>query len=133
MFCIFCKNQTKVTNSRSSKKTASKWRRRQCLSCKKTFSTKELPDINLSVKVKSGTTIKPFLDDKLFLSITNALSHRKDRLRDSRELTDTVISKLLPFKNTTVDRKEIIDITYTVIRRFDNAGAVYYKSHHPIN
>lgn len=133
MFCVFCKKETRVVNSRSSKKTASTWRRRECLDCSGVFSTRELPDLSLSIRVKTEENkTKPFSDDKLFLSIANALSHKKDHLGPSRELTDTVIAKLLPFKNSTISRSEIIATTYEVIRRFDTAAAVYYKSHHPV-
>lgn len=97
------------------------------------FSTRELPDLSLSIRVKTEENYtKPFSDDKLFLSIANALSHKKDHLEPSRELTNTVIAKLLPFKSSTISRTEIIATTYEVIRRFDTAAAVYYKSHHPV-
>lgn len=132
MFCINCNYKTKVTNSRSSKVSASKWRRRQCFDCDYVFSTSEKPNFNLSVKIrdKSGK-YKPFSDDKLFLSIYECISHKKDALRIARSLSDTVCLDILPINQyTALDAEIIFKTTYKVLSRLDKTSANQYKSIH---
>lgn len=133
MICIFCAKETKVTNSRPKKKSPSIWRRRQCESCKAIFSTREKPNLSLSIKVQNSSgNLEPFSEDKLFLSIKDSLSHRKGSLSHSRQLTDTVVSRLLLKSSGQITRSEIVTVTYKIIRRFDRPAATYYKSHHPL-
>ena len=132
MFCINCNSKTKVTNSRSSKVSASKWRRRQCLDCDYVFSTSEKPNFSLSVKIrdKSGK-YKAFSDDKLFLSIYECISHKKNAARIARSLSDTVCLNILPIDQyETLDAEIIFKKTYQVLSRLDKISANQYKSIH---
>jgi transcriptional repressor NrdR len=132
MICVFCGGETDVTNSRPSKKSASVWRRRVCVGCRKVFSTREKPDLSLSVRVKKkAKQEEPFSEDKLLMSVHRCLSHRKDALEASRALSDTITSLLLPSaRNGLIQRQEIAKITYGVLSRFDKVAAVFYRSHH---
>ena len=134
MVCVYCGKDTEVANSRAAKKSPSVWRRRRCENCESIFSTREKPDLSLSIKVQNHSgDFEPFSEDKLFLSIKDSLSHRKSSLSASRQLSDTVVSKLMPKMHGQITRQEIISTTYPIIRRFDRPAATYYKSHHPTN
>lgn len=131
MFCIICGSDTNVTNSRSGKKNPSVWRRRNCSNCKNTFTTREKPELSLEIKVKKRSgKFEAFSEDILLISIINSLSHRKDRVRLARELTDTILAKVIPLNEPVIESKTIYESAYTVIKRFDSAAAVFYKSHH---
>lgn len=133
MFCIYCGNETEVVNSRPKQKIPVVWRRRRCNSCKSIFSSREKPDLSLSIKIRiSSGNLEPFSELKLCLSIKDSLSHRKTAENDARQLTDTVVGHLLPCPSGIVQSQDVITATYKVIYRFDRPAATYYKSHHPM-
>jgi transcriptional repressor NrdR len=120
-----------VTNSRPAHRFPSVWRRRSCKNCGVIFSTRETPDLHLSIKVKrSAKPIEPFIEEKLFLSVYECFSHRNDALEVSKSLTATILNRLLPARSGLVETKEISEAAYQIIRRFDRPAAVYYKTHH---
>lgn len=130
MQCPFCKSDTSVEISRPSRKTPSVWRRRRCESCRKVFSSREKPDLSLSITVKkeAGQT-EPFSEDKLLLSIHSCFSHRKDALEASRALSDTAIRRLLPSPSGSIYTKDIKSTVEKILRRFDGPAYTYYKAH----
>lgn len=132
MRCLFCKsNSSSVGMSRSSSKTPSVWRRRQCNICDKLFSTREKPDLSSSLTVKKdmGAT-EPFSENKLLMSVYECLTHRKDALEASRAISETIVRLLLPRRDGVIKRVEIRDTALKVLKRFDRAAATYYKAHH---
>lgn len=131
MFCIYCGNNTEVTNSRPSKKSPSIWRRRSCLACKAIFSSREKPDLSLSIKVSdSSGRLEPFSEEKLLISVYECFSHRNDAYTASKQLMDTLLNKFLPVKDKYLAKALVAKDVYTVLTRFDKAAAVYYKAHH---
>lgn len=132
MVCIYCSGKTKVSNSRSSARELSTWRRRRCLECGATVTSREHLDYSsaMSVKTKNGR-LSPFLRDKLFLSLSNSLSHRKTAVTDASVLTDTVIHRLLMVQQRgLLTRDHIIYESGEVLQRFDKAAATHYVAHH---
>ena len=132
MVCIYCGNKTKVTNSRGSHKSRSTWRRRQCLGCKAIVSTRERVDLEEAIRVQTASgLLKPFLRDKLFLSLTSSLSHRKTAQSDATELTDTIIGQLATLhSNGVLDVAALTEAASNTLARFDNAAEVYYRAHY---
>lgn len=131
MKCPFCGSDTSVGISRPSRKTPSVWRRRQCGKCEKVFSTREKPDLSLSITVnKTAGAQEPFSEDKLHISIYMCLSHRKDALEASRALSDTATRLLLPRLSGSIDSEEIKMAVQKALKRFDAAAYAYYKAHH---
>lgn len=133
MVCIYCNGKTKVINSRYSIKRAATWRRRQCLKCGAAFTTRELADYESSLRVMDSTgAMRPFLRDKIFVSLYGSLSHRQTSLSDAQALTGTIISNLLnhPHKGV-ISTKEVIGNTKEVLSKFDIAAYTHYSAHHP--
>ena len=91
MVCIYCGGNTRVTNSRSSKKNPGIWRRRHCDNCNAIFTTSESPDLSVSISViKREGSLETFSIDDLYVSIFKSLSHRREALNDARHLTNTI-------------------------------------------
>lgn len=133
MKCIICGGDTFVSNSRPAKEGSAVWRRRECGDCGTVFSSRERPDLSLSIKVKKDQEIlEAFSEEKLLLSVYESLSHRKDRLRASKELTLTIVKQLLPVRSGVVSAKEIAELAYKAIERFDKAAATFYTAHHKL-
>jgi transcriptional regulator NrdR family protein len=132
MVCIYCGGKTKVGNSRSSGKTLSTWRRRQCLGCGTVFTTRERIDLENAVRVETASgRLEPFLRDKLLLSLHLSLSHRKTALSDATSLTDTIITVLAGLHTGGVlDIETLKEETRGTLARFDNAAGVYYRAHY---
>ena len=134
MVCIYCKNLTRVVNSRTKARTPSTWRRRRCTKCVAQFSTVELPDFRGSLSVRRDLKhLDPFLRDKLFISIYKALGHRPTALDDTSALANTIISKLLKSPQAIdgiILRPQIALVVYETLKRFDTAGSATYKAYH---
>lgn len=135
MVCIYCGDKTRVTNSRSSKKSHSTWRRRACESCKATVTSVEEYDLSQTHRVQSPDgSLKPFLRDLLFLDVYQSLSHRKSALADATALTDTIIQGCIASSHRgKINNSTITELTSSTLEKFDIAGATYYRSHHPSN
>lgn len=132
MVCVYCGHKTKVTNSRHQKRNNHIWRRRKCLNCKSIFTTSEGVDISSALLVDKDGTLEPFLDDFLFTEILLALQDRKDAYRASREITNTVIQRLLILPEKPVFTPPTISkITGQTLKRFSGRAYLRYAVEHP--
>ncbi len=133
MVCIYCDSKTKtaVVNSRSSIKTRTTWRRRQCKHCHTIITTREYIDLENALRVTSPSGLRPFLRDQLFIDVYKAISHKKSALTDATELTDTIVAALLPLQTNGILTTTVIATTaHNIIARFDTAAGVSYAAHH---
>lgn len=133
MVCIYCSSarKTAVTNSRSSSKSFSTWRRRECKDCGAIVTTRETIDLDSALRVQHIDRLESFLRDKLFLDVYKSVSHRKSALVDAGELTDTIISLALKLHtNGVIDRALLVSTVHDVLKRFDTAAGVAYAAHH---
>lgn len=129
MVCPIClSTDTEVTNSRFQARRQQTWRRRKCQSCGFTFTTRESLDPSFVTAVKRDERHEQFSRPKLALSISRACNHLIDRQEASEALTDTVITKMMPFKDRTISTKQISDVVAQVLANFDNASLIKYKS-----
>jgi transcriptional repressor NrdR len=132
MVCPYCGSETRVTNSRLQKRSNHVWRRRQCEACKAVFTTHEAIDLTQALLVDSRGTTGPFLPDLLFTDVLLALQDRKDVYVASREITNTVVQKLLKHPdNPLFLPKTISHSTAEVLKRFDKRAYLRYSAEHP--
>lgn len=132
MRCIYCGNNTAVTNSRLQKRANHIWRRRHCKDCGATFTTEERPQYELSwtVKTKTGSH-EPFSRDKLLLSLYRSLQHRKSALYDAGELTQTVMDRLRAgIADGRIDGRAIAETAQVALNRFDKVAGTHYIAFH---
>ena len=132
MVCIYCGQETGVSNSREQKRLNQVWRRRKCQGCGAIFTTVEAAAREQAFVVKSGAKhSQPFSRDKLFISIYESVKHRPTALSDAGALTDTVIGKLLRTNvEGVVQCADIVDLTNAILKRFDRAASVHYTAYH---
>jgi len=129
MVCIYCGSPTKVNNSRLQKRNNQIWRRRQCYTCGAVFTTNEAPDYSSSLMVETKQGFKSFEPDILFTEVLLALEHRSNCYREAREITGTVISKLLKLPGSPVfSPKQISNETLKVLKRFDSKAWHKYSA-----
>ncbi len=136
MNCYYCGLPTDVVNSRPQKRSNQVWRRRYCVRCTVTFTSIETPVFSdvffVTDENKNPEDYEPFSRDKLFLSIYDAVKHRKTAVADAGALTRTVLGKFYPhLDEPMVDTQEITAKTLEVLKRFDKAAATHYRAFHP--
>jgi len=133
MVCIYCGNETKVTNSREQKRLNQVWRRRQCLKCGSLFTSIEAAAREQAFMVESHNQKRPrpFSRDQLFISIYESCKHRPTALNDATALTNTAMSKLFKRADAgSIQRADIVTTTQTILKHFDKAAAVHYSAFH---
>ncbi len=131
MVCIFCGSKTTVANSRYKKRSNSVWRRRLCGTCGAVTTSFEQYDYSIAIAVKKRSGgLEAFQRDKLLLSISHALEHKRKTSQAASQLTDTVISRLLYKKplNPILLSSEISHMTSSVLKRYDAVSAIKYLS-----
>lgn len=134
MVCIYCGSSTKVTNSRQTKRANAVWRRRSCSNCKSVFTTTETIDLSSALRIQeSETVLTPFSRARLVGSVYDACKHLKKPAETADELVSTVITSLLQSKTAIISLDELINLTSTVLSRFDHAAAVQYKAFRKTN
>ena len=130
MKCPFCQSKTRIYNSRSSHQATQTWRRRQCLYCKKAFTTREKVDFNGVVTVRSlHDSEAPYNRERLLLS----LAHAGDKLNLAPEtvveLTDSIELALKDkqfFARSPQEAKTIVSIATTILLRYNTNLALQY-------
>lgn len=123
--------QTKVINSRPSKKRPVVWRRRQGLISKETFTTYERPSLaeNKPVILDNQQT-DTFNLGRLILSIAASFSHNpRSAQYDSLWLAQTA-EEILSVDPAPLTQRAIAETTYDVLRRFDELAALQYAAKH---
>lgn len=132
MVCTYCGGKTEIFNSRHLSRINGTWRRRHCLKCGAIITTTEETDYSKQWVVEGkNKRFKPFLRDKLYLSVYNTLGHRKTATSDASDITATVISKLgKKSNNGKLSKEDIIDTTYFTLYKFDKPASVQYRAYH---
>jgi len=132
MVCIYCGNQTKVTNSRLQKRNNQVWRRRECLVCHAVFTTHEAIELESALSVSLNGQFSPFMPDLLLKELVLVLKDRKDVYTASREVLGTVVAKLLALPQKPVfEPPDISKTTSEVLKRFDRQAYLRYAADHP--
>lgn len=133
MVCIYCGSETAVTNSRRQRRNNNIWRRRHCQKCKTVFTTHESADLSGLLMVASPSALpKPFSEDILYTDILFALSDRSDRYTAAREVTATIIKKLLSGPRGPVYlATDISSAAAGVLKRLDRRAWLRYVAEHP--
>ena len=136
MFCIYCNSKkTKVVDKRTNKDATR--RRRECLKCKKRFTTYEKPEsIQLTVVKKDGRR-EPYSKEKLTIGIKKACEkcpvstekitriiediENKVKERKSKEIPTTFIGELVMRKLRSIDKVAYIRFA-SVYRSFEDVN-----------
>ncbi len=134
MFCVNCFHMnTRVTNSRPSKKQPSVWRRRECQSCHTVFTTHERPSLadNKLVHLPDGKT-STFNLGKLILSIAQAFTHMPETAQYSALWLAQTVEGTLSTEHQIITPAEIEATTHQVLKHFDEAAALQYAIKHQL-
>ena len=125
MKCAFCGHvETKVTDKRDFQGDTR--RRRECVKCKRRFTTYEKPDIELIVVKKDGRREK-YNRDKVLLGIIKACEKRNI----SHEKVENIINEIeerLRKKGKEVESKVIGEQVMRALKKLDKVAYIRFAS-----
>jgi len=126
MRCVYCGNSdTKVTNKRDGENGFTR-RRRECIKCKKRFTTFERPEIEIIV-VKKDNSRQEYNRDKLFLGIIKACEKRPV----SREAIEKIIEDIeekIRNRGKEIQSKFIGELVMKALKKIDKIAYIRFAS-----
>ncbi len=125
MECKFCGNNTKVTNKRESKEGTR--RRRECLKCKKRFTTYEKPEDKDIIVVKKDGRREHFLDEKLRLGLIRACQKRPVSMEKIDKIVVDIKEKLRK-KGKEVKSEMIGKMVMNKLKKLDKVAYIRFAS-----
>lgn len=128
MICPYCKNKdTKVVDKRDVEDEPVSRRRRECLACKKRFTTYErVESITLKVVKKDGS-IQDYDREKLILGITNCSKGRVEEY-DIDKIVDDIEFRLMNRKSSEVSTGDIGRLVLTRLKNKDTISYLRFAS-----
>jgi transcriptional repressor NrdR len=129
MRCPFCGFlESKVIDSRESKKGISIRRRRECLSCKRRFTTYEkIEEIPYMVVKKDGTR-QPFDTQKLLRGMMKACEKRPIQISQLEEIIEEIESLLQERPDKEIAVAEIGELVMDRLKVLDKVAYVRFAS-----
>jgi len=129
MTCPYCNNpKSKVIDKRDNIKDGTTRRRRECLKCKKRYTTQEkVENIDLNIIKKDGS-VQPYMRDKLVKSILKSVD--KDTFTDENlnSMTDDIEMRLLNRKSSMVTSTDIGRMVLTRLKKFSPVAYMRFAS-----
>jgi len=129
MRCPFCGHlESKVIDSRESKKGLSIRRRRECLSCKRRYTTYEkIEEIPYMIVKKDGRR-EPFDSQKLLRGLLKACEKRPIPVRKLEEIVEEIESKLQEKPEKEMNASEIGKFVMKKLTALDKVAYVRFAS-----
>ncbi len=106
-------------NSRPTREYTQIWRRRRCLSCKKTFSTYERIDMQYLKIIKEMNRHETYSRTRLYNSITSVMNGDKQKLDQLDALVDTIESKLIRLGQASIYISQLSQAVNSTLARYD--------------
>ncbi len=127
MRCPYCGNgETKVTDKRDCKEEGITRRRRECLKCKRRFTTYERPEIEIVVMKKDGRR-EPYNRDKLLLGMIKACEKRPISRDKLNKVVDEIEEKLRK-KGKEIESKYIGKQVMSKLKKLDKVAYIRFAS-----
>ncbi len=128
MMCPFCKAiDTKVIDSRPNEDYSIR-RRRECLKCKKRFTTYEKIETSPILVVKKDTTREPFNKEKLRNGILNSCIKRPISSKVIDKLVDEVEKEILIRDESEIKSIEIGEMVLKKLKKIDEIAYIRFAS-----
>lgn len=127
MRCPYCSNETKVVDTRESNEDTIR-RRRECLKCKKRFTTYErIETIELIVVKKDGRR-EPFDRNKLKTGIMKACEKRPITIDTIERIVEDIDTELRRQDTTEIPSKLIGQLVMKKLYKIDKVAYIRFAS-----
>lgn len=128
MMCPFCNAEdTKVIDSRRNEDFSIR-RRRECLNCKKRFTTYEKIETTPILVVKKDTTREPFDKEKIRKGILYSCIKRPISSKVIDKIADEVEKEILMKDNREIESIEIGEIVLKKLKKVDDVAYIRFAS-----
>ncbi|MEJ5306827.1 MAG: transcriptional regulator NrdR [candidate division WOR-3 bacterium] len=129
MKCPYCGfEENRVIDSRASKDGQSVRRRRECLQCKKRFTTYEYVEKTPLLVIKRDGRREPYARDKLIEGIRTACRKRPVSNESINKIVEDVERKLFAKESEEVESKIIGEIVMEQLKEIDEISYVRFAS-----
>ena len=125
MRCIFCGSDTKVTDKRESGRETR--RRRECLKCKRRFTTYEKTEFKDIIIVKKDGRREPFSREKIKVGITKACEKRPISSSDIENIITEIEDKLRK-KGKETKSDMVGKLIMSKLKRLDKVAYIRFAS-----
>ena len=127
MQCPYCNSsELKVTDKRDSGVEIR--RRRECLKCKKRFTTYERVELDLSIIKKDGRREK-FSRDKLFNGLIKSLEKRPFSSEEIEKLVDDIVANVYRVaKDKDIKGSRVGEIVMAKLKRLDKVAYIRFAA-----
>ena len=127
MLCPYCKsNDTKVIDSRESDDVTR--RRRECLECKKRYTTYERVESLDLIVIKKNNQREPYDREKIKKGLLKAFEKRPVPIEKIEKILDEIEAKLRSLKSKEVSTKIIGEEIMKQIKKIDKVAYVRFAS-----
>lgn len=129
MKCPYCESQdTEVVETRESEDLATTRRRRECLKCKKRFTTYERVETIPLLVIKKDGRREPFSRDKLRDGLVKACQKRPVSLDLIESLVDEIEKELMSKTTNEISSKTIGNMVLKKLKKIDKVAYLRYAS-----
>ncbi len=125
MKCIFCGADTHVTDKRESPEGTR--RRRECLKCKKRFTSYEKPEKREIIVIKKDGRRESFSKEKLKIGIMKACQKRPISIKEIDGIIEDIEEKLLR-KGKEVKSEMVGKIMINKLKKLDKVAYIRFAS-----
>ncbi|MDD5499509.1 MAG: transcriptional regulator NrdR, partial [Candidatus Nanoarchaeia archaeon] len=128
MHCPYCSSESiKVVDKRTVSSTTN-WRRRECLSCFKRFTTYEsVEPIKIKLLKKNGQ-MQDFDKNKIVTSIIKARSKKTLPIEKIEEIADSIENELLSRKDFEISSKDVGELILKHLKISDPVAYIRFAS-----
>ena len=127
MKCILCDGETKVTDKRDSEGETR--RRRECLKCKKRFTTYERVEEPNFIVIKKDKSREPFSREKLRAGIEKACEKRAIETEKVDSIINEIEMKIRnKIKGKEVSSQEIGELVIKALKKLDKVAYIRFAS-----
>lgn len=129
MRCPFCKKDNdRVIDTRPSEDGVVTRRRRECLECKKRYTTHEKLEHSPLKIIKKDNSREPFEKEKITAGITRALRKRPVAAEEIDDIVDSIESEIIETNDREVESTKIGEIIMRHLRERDKVAYVRFAS-----
>ena len=129
MKCPFCAlNRDKVVDTRSAREGKAIRRRRECLDCKRRYTTYEYIESVVLTVVKKDNRREPFDRQKLMAGITTACKKRPVSLEQIETVVEEIETELQNLSQIEINSREIGERVMRKLHDVDDVAYVRFAS-----
>jgi transcriptional repressor NrdR len=129
MICPYCSSkETKVVDKRDNPNLNATRRRRECLRCKKRFTTYERTEQSDLIVIKKDKRREPFNREKLKNGIIKACQKRPVSYETIENVLNEIESELRKKSKTEVTSREIGELIMKKLKKLDKIAYIRFAS-----